>query len=91
MAARDAGEALAVAREHGDAIDLLLTDNAMPGRSGVELVAELRATGRHLPAVVMSGYVAEVEPQAAGNAGVGWLQKPFGAVALLQAVGRALR
>lgn len=90
MAARDAGEALAVAREHGEAIDLVLADNAVAGRSGLELVAELRATGRDLPAVVMSGYVADVEPHAAAASDVGWLQKPFGAAALLDAVARAL-
>jgi two-component system, cell cycle sensor histidine kinase and response regulator CckA len=86
IAAPDAERALAAAREHP--VDLLLTDQTMPGASGLELsrrIGELRPGTR---AIIMSGYVAEVA--ASQPDGVDWLQKPFGAGALIGSVRDAL-
>lgn len=73
-----------------DGIDLLLTDNAMPNMTGVELVDRLRAVSRGIPVIVMSGYVAEATVEAGDAPGIFWLQKPFGATTLLAAVQGAL-
>jgi PAS domain S-box-containing protein len=86
VAAPDAEGALAAVAEHH--IDLLLTDQSMPGTPGLELARHLRDRRPGLPAIVMSGYVAEAVMQAAD--GVLWLQKPFGAAALLDSVRDAL-
>ena len=86
VSAADPARALNAAREHE--IDMLLTDQTLPGGTGLELTEKVREIRPGIPAVVMSGYVAE-----AGSArphGVAWLQKPFGAAGLLGSVREAL-
>jgi two-component system, cell cycle sensor histidine kinase and response regulator CckA len=56
LLAADGSEALAVANEHGDAIDLVLTDVIMPGMSGPEMIAILRQQLPLVPVLFMSGY-----------------------------------
>jgi len=71
--------------------DLLITDNQMPGRSGLELVTELRSAQMGLPVVVASGGIdgeelaqnQRLQPAIA-------LPKPFAADQLLEAVAEAL-
>jgi two-component system cell cycle sensor histidine kinase/response regulator CckA len=72
----------------GRSFDLVLTDHSMPGVSGLELAERLAASHPETPAIVMSGYVAEVADGQADH--VAWLQKPFGARALRDAVRGAL-
>jgi CheY-like chemotaxis protein len=57
LTARSGAEALGYL-DARPAIDLLLTDLAMPGLNGIELVKRVRAHPRHaaLPAVAVSGY-----------------------------------
>jgi CheY-like chemotaxis protein len=57
LSARSGAEALGCL-DARPAIDLLLTDLAMPGLNGIELVKRVRAHPRHaaLPAVAVSGY-----------------------------------
>ncbi|MCW2990245.1 MAG: sensor hybrid histidine kinase [Solirubrobacterales bacterium] len=86
VSAPDAERALAAAA--GRRIDLLLTDQTMPGTPGLELAQQVRELRPGLPAIIMSGYVAEAGAQTPD--GVGWLQKPFGAAALLGSVRDAL-
>jgi len=53
--ANDGGEALALdARDPADAV---ITDFAMPGMNGRDLVANLRRRRPDLPAIMVSGYV----------------------------------
>jgi two-component system cell cycle response regulator CpdR len=54
VAAANGAEALALLRA-GQACDALLTDDEMPQLRGSELVSILRAEGRALPVVLMSG------------------------------------
>ena len=61
----------------GAAVDLVLSDVVMPGRSGVELARSLRATHPHLPVLLMSGYTAQqTVPEEIGGS---WqvLRKPY--------------
>jgi signal transduction histidine kinase len=53
--ARDGTAALAVLEAHDD-VDLLLTDHAMPGLSGLELIAAAHRMRPGLRAVLMSGH-----------------------------------
>src|SRR5581483_7776863 len=77
LLASSAEEALQLAAAHGAAIDVLLTDAIMPGKSGVELATEL---ARRLPAlrvIFMSGYTAEDLNLTGLEQPAVILQKPF--------------
>jgi two-component system, cell cycle sensor histidine kinase and response regulator CckA len=87
LAAASADEALAVWREHGQPIDLLVTDVVMAGRSGPELARLLTAESRALRVLFVSGYRAdEVLPASAPTQGMDYLQKPMTYEALRQKV-----
>jgi PAS domain S-box-containing protein len=75
----------------GLAPDLLLTDVIMPGLSGPELAAQVRAHRPGLPVVYMSGYTADALNTVDLTAGVMLLAKPFTPEQLLAAVARSLR
>lgn len=69
--------------ESTPAIDLVITDQAMPVMTGTELIEALRARRPGLPAILASGY-AEL-PQGVG-ASIGRLSKPFTQRALADAL-----
>ncbi|WP_207485202.1 ATP-binding protein [Arenibaculum pallidiluteum] len=81
IAARNGIEALARI-ESGEGVDLVLTDHAMPGMTGIELAARIRSLRPDLGVLVATGYV-ETDTLAADAVIV--LRKPFG-VRDLQAV-----
>jgi signal transduction histidine kinase len=56
--------------------DLVITDQAMPGMTGLELAAELRSSYPSLPVVLASGY-ADLANATAGSVEVPRLAKPF--------------
>jgi CheY-like chemotaxis protein len=53
--APDADSALALLRSVGKKIGVVVTDHFLPGRTGAELVRELRLALPSLPVVVLSG------------------------------------
>src|SRR4051794_19626926 len=61
--ARSAKRALEILRE-GTPIDVVVTDQAMPGMTGTQLAAEIRASWPDLPIIVATGY-AEIPSQGA--------------------------
>ncbi len=65
------------------AIDVLITDQAMPGMTGVQLIEAVRARRPALPVILATGY-AEL-PQGA-SASIGRLSKPFTQRALAEAL-----
>jgi two-component system, OmpR family, alkaline phosphatase synthesis response regulator PhoP len=73
--AHDGDEGLRFLREHPD-VDLILLDVNMPGRSGLDLLAEARQDPRlrHLPFVVLT---------AAGQSGTAERAKALGAAAFV--------
>jgi PAS domain S-box-containing protein len=66
-----------------ETIDLLITDQAMPGMTGSELVSKIRAEKPELPVVLATGY-AELPPGEAE--GIPRLPKPFRQQDLAQAI-----
>ena len=64
-------EALAWFREHAEAVDLLVTDQNMPGMSGVELAAAVRQLRPLQRMAVVSGHVSDELLQQAKASGVG--------------------
>ena len=86
LVVRSAEEAVAAAA--GTHIDLLLTDVGLPGASGTELAAELRAEHPELPVIYMTGWQ---EHGALTDVPDGMLlSKPFELSALKRAVASAL-
>jgi len=78
LAAADAGEAEHAARSHRGPIHLLLTDVAMPGRSGRALAEDLRHLRPALRVLFMSGQDEQPAPLAGPPAsGTAFLAKPF--------------
>jgi two-component system cell cycle sensor histidine kinase/response regulator CckA len=71
------------------ALDLIVTDVEMPGRSGPELVAALRRQRPELPALYVSGSVAE-DFDVASDSRARFLPKPFSMRALERAVRESL-
>lgn len=80
--------AIALAAQHGDDVDLLLTDLVMPEMSGAKLAEQLKSTFPDLPVLYTSGYVA-IPAELPHDAVV--VSKPFTRKALITAVGRALQ
>lgn len=86
IAARDGRQAIELASA-GEQIDLLLSDVAMPGMSGVELADRLRGTTPGLRVVYMSGSPEiEVVHDMEANGSTGFLQKPATPSAILACV-----
>jgi signal transduction histidine kinase len=82
-----ASQALRAIRS-GIAVDVLVSDYLMPGMTGGELITELRAAGKRIPALLVTGYAA------AGldvPSDVARLAKPFRQVDLAAHVDALLR
>ncbi len=80
----------ALSRLDRKSYDVLVSDVVMPGVGGVELAARAKERRPHLGVVLMSGYAdALLTPSKAGEQSPEFLQKPFNARALVEAVRRA--
>jgi signal transduction histidine kinase/CheY-like chemotaxis protein len=83
--------ALAAFRAEPQRYDVVLTDEAMPELSGVELARELRRLRPGLPIVLMSGYSGAQLTERAHAAGAAEvLRKPLVGRDIAEALGRAL-
>ncbi len=79
-------EALKVLRQ-GKHVDLVITDQAMPGMTGIQLVQAIKADWPNLPIIMATGY-AEL-PEGA-DPDLARLSKPFTQADLTKAVGDAM-
>ncbi len=87
LVAETPGAAIELAKEHADAIDLLITDMVMPEMNGRELAEKLRSLYPRLKRIFTSGYTANViADRRGGDEGVVFLQKPFSPQVLLTQV-----
>jgi len=78
ITANSPSEALNLAREHGEAIDLLITDVIMPELSGRDLAQNLLSIYPGIKRLFMSGYTANViAHHGVLDEGVYFIQKPF--------------
>jgi PAS domain S-box-containing protein len=86
----DGPDALARWRAEGGRVDVVLTDMMLPGgMSGRQVLERLRELAPGLPAVMMSGYSAELVAQGL-PAGVELVEKPYQPQALARALRSAL-
>jgi signal transduction histidine kinase/ActR/RegA family two-component response regulator len=88
--AASAGEALAIL-ERGTPVDVLLTDFAMPGSSGADLLQVVRLEWPTVATILMSGHTGDpaVRAELLRSQTV-FLAKPFSVEELLRAVERVL-
>ncbi len=88
--AADGGQALALFRTERP--DLLVLDWMLPGRSGLEVLRELRAGESEVPVLMLTARVAEDDRVLGLDAGADdYLVKPFGTKELLARVRALLR
>ncbi len=85
LAASDGAQALQIAKQHRDSIQLLFTDVVLPKLSGVELAREVTRICPKVVTLFMSGYTdREVTDYDPTNSKIGFLQKPFALQTLMQ-------
>ncbi|WP_432507485.1 response regulator [Kineococcus arenarius] len=91
IGAESAAAALAVVAERG-APDVLVSDVSLPGTTGLEMVAGLRAQPdyEHLPVIFLSGRVQPADIEAGRALGAVYLTKPVVLTALCTAIEQAL-
>ena len=91
LTAATGAEALSVLSEHGEEIDLLLTDVVLPQILGQALVEELRTHRPDLRVLYMSGYAQSVlASPGTFDQDVELIEKPFSERALLAKVRQVL-
>src|SRR5262249_10828280 len=90
--AQNGKDAIQLAAQHGDKIDLLLTDMVMPGITGQELAVRLQREHPGLAVVFMSGYSEHAATEMANaDPSVRLMTKPFNRATILRAVGEILQ
>jgi DNA-binding NtrC family response regulator len=75
-------QALELAAENDDSIDVLVTDLSLPQMSGTELADRLKDSVPEMEVLVLSGH----PPDAVNNPRHAYLQKPFSDTSLLQTI-----
>lgn len=80
--AENASDAISIAEELQERLNLLVTDFRMPGIDGHQLIGMIRQICPHSGAIVISGFI----PADAPGRGFPVLPKPFTKAALLAAV-----
>jgi two-component system cell cycle sensor histidine kinase/response regulator CckA len=72
---------------NADNIDLVITDEAMPGISGMLLAEKMRLLQPDLPIILCTGYSEHANPESAANVGIaGFFAKPINMNELLQKI-----
>ena len=84
--ARNGQEAMKLFDQHGDSIDLVLTDMRMPYMGGAELAHHLRGRRRTLKLLCISGYPGSLDSDLSTD----FLAKPFSRDELLNKVREVL-
>ncbi len=91
LTAASPAQALTVAQETSDRIDLLISDIVMPAMNGRQLFERLRCDHPRLTCLLMSGYGPDLIPGSVMiDAGEPYLQKPFSVQDLVVRVRRIL-
>ncbi len=90
LRAHDGKEALAIAEAHSGPIDLVFTDMVMPGMSGPETAAAIRAARPRIKLLFSSGYSEEMNVRRGSEAKLPFVPKPYSAEQLLEAIRLAI-
>jgi len=83
----DAYDALTLFNQDPSAIDLILTDQTMPGITGAEMATEMLALRPELPVILTTGYSELIDEAGAKALGIrAYLSKPMETQQLLQTI-----
>lgn len=91
LTASSGADALDRLDQQSDEIDMVLSDNTMPGMTGIDLAYHIRDVYPTMPVAIVSGDVSELERSIIGRADVPFIKKPFHAESLYSAVREAIR
>ncbi|MEN8256344.1 MAG: response regulator [Thermodesulfobacteriota bacterium] len=84
-------EALEIIRANPTVFDLIITDQTMPGVTGVKLAKEILALRPDLPIIICTGYSSTLSEEKALGAGIHrYLEKPVSREMLAMAIREAL-
>lgn len=87
----DSTEALKTFSTDPSQFDLVITDQTMPGLTGIQLARKFLVLRRDIPIILFTGHTEAVTPEEAKAAGIReFLRKPFGKQELAGAIRRAL-
>jgi CheY-like chemotaxis protein len=75
--ARNGDELISLLRDQGP-FDLVVTDHAMPCRTGTTVLCQLRAHGDQTPAILMSADMPITADEVVALGHIHLLEKPFG-------------
>jgi len=71
-------DALKYFHEHADDFDLIITDQVMPGLTGVEIAQEILKVRPSLPVLLITGYSKKISAENAESFGLsGFFSKPI--------------
>ena len=91
LEAANGQDALTLCREHGQRVELLITDVLMPQMGGRELVERLQTQGHDMKVLYVSGYTDDATVYSGDlPPGTAFLQKPFTLGSLLDKVKEVL-
>ncbi|MCB1871546.1 MAG: response regulator [Gammaproteobacteria bacterium] len=82
----DSREALGLFKVNPDKIDLVVTDQTMPGMTGVELIIQFRKIRLRLPVILCTGFSTAVNKEVAAEMKFHYLEKPVNSTNLVHAV-----
>ncbi len=83
LTAADGGQALNILRQHSNSVDCVLLDLTMPGLTGAETCSEIMKICPGMKIVISSGFnEKDASLQVPGEYISGFIQKPYGLVAL---------
>lgn len=86
----DSRAALEQLKEKPEEIDLLLTDQTMPGMTGNELIVQCRQIRTEIPAILCTGFSEAIDRERASEIGIHYLQKPVQSELILSTIHKAL-
>lgn len=83
-------DALEFFKQKPDEFALLITDQTMPGMTGVDLIKSVREICPNMPAILNTGFSNDIDAEIAAEMDVSYLEKPVQATSLFLAVDELL-
>ncbi len=84
-------KALELFQEKPDEFALVITDQTMPGITGVALVKAICKVRPDIPVILNTGFSEDIDAELAARMGIRYLEKPVRAKRLIQVAGELLR